>query len=118
VADAALTPVLALDYLQELSTDIRSAIVFDGGDRLAAGPAVTEPPEALRALVTDLFERADATAGGSGRAAQVEVALGPDAVFAVRAHGWTVAVVARRHALPSLMFYDLRSVASDLGSAQ
>ncbi len=33
----------------------------------------------------------------------------------VRAEGWTIAVVAGRFALPSLMFYDLRAVLSDLG---
>jgi hypothetical protein len=36
-------------------------------------------------------------------------------LFAVRAEGWTIAVVAGRFALPSLMFYDLNAVLSDLG---
>ena len=37
-------------------------------------------------------------------------------MFAVRGEGWTLGVVAGRSALPSLMFYDLRSVLSDLGA--
>jgi hypothetical protein len=35
-------------------------------------------------------------------------------VFAVREHGWTIAAVTGRFALPSLIFYDLRSVLGDL----
>ena len=35
-------------------------------------------------------------------------------MFAVRERGWTLAVVAGRFALSSLMFYDLRMVIRDL----
>jgi hypothetical protein len=119
VADTALTPELALDYLQEISTDITAAVVFDGGGRLAAGPEPNgDNAERMRELVVDLFERGDDVAGGSGRAAQIEVTLADSAVFAVRGAAWTLAVVAHRYALPSLMFYDLRSVITDLGSGQ
>ena len=34
----ALTPALALDYVRELSADVRAAIVLDGAGRLLAGP--------------------------------------------------------------------------------
>jgi hypothetical protein len=49
---------------------------------------------------------------------QVEVANAEGAVFAVRERGWTIAAVTGRPALPSLMFYDLRRVLSDLGAAR
>jgi predicted regulator of Ras-like GTPase activity (Roadblock/LC7/MglB family) len=112
VPDSALTPERALDYLHELSTDIRSAVLIDADGRVAAdtGPETAE----AAARVSELFERADEAAGGEGRAAQVEVVLASGAVFAVRDDAWTLAAVADRYALPSLMFYDLRSVIADL----
>jgi hypothetical protein len=117
VADSALTPELALDYLQELSTDVRAAVLLGGAGRLvAAGPdAEGERGERMGELVGELFERADVAAAGGSRVEQVEVTLAAGAVFAVRGAHWTLAVVANRYALPSLMFYDLRSVIHDLG---
>jgi hypothetical protein len=115
VADTALTPQLALDYLQELSADVRSAVVFDDGAQLAAAPrGDRERAQRLRALTIDLIERADRAAGGDRTAAQIEVTLPTAAVFAIRGARWTLAVVANRYALPSLMFYDLRTVAGQL----
>jgi hypothetical protein len=121
VPDPTLTPELALRYLDELSTDIRAAVLLDGEGRVAAAHAVSGDPPAkkLGELTTRLFdhagEAADATQGFEGPVAQVEASAGEGAVFAVRAEGWTIAVVAGRFALPSLMFYDLRAVLSDLG---
>ncbi|GAC1317272.1 MAG: hypothetical protein NVSMB25_04590 [Thermoleophilaceae bacterium] len=68
----------------------------------------------MRDLVLRLFKGAD-QAAADGHAEQVEVVLAQGAVFAVRGHSWTLAVIADRLALSSLMFYDLRSVLSDLG---
>ena len=121
VADPTLTPELALRYLDELSTDIRAAVLVDRSGNVAAAQAAEGelPPERLGDLAAQLFERADAAAeaasGFDGSVAQVEVLTDEGAVFAVRAEGWTIAVVAGRFALPSLMFYDLRAVLSDLG---
>ena len=117
MADSALTPAHALDYLRELSTDIRSAMLLDREGRVAADRDVDgASASAVAVLVNELFERGDAAAGGEGRAAQVEVTLATEAVFAVREGAWTLAVVADRDALASLMFYDMRSVIGDLGS--
>ena len=121
VADPTLTPELALRYLDELSTDIRAAVLVDRSGNVAAAHAAEgePPPERLGDLAAELFERADAAAesahGFDAPVAQVEVTTAEGAVFAVRAEGWTIAVVAGRFALPSLMFYDLRAVLSDLG---
>jgi predicted regulator of Ras-like GTPase activity (Roadblock/LC7/MglB family) len=121
VADPTLTPELALRYLDELSTDIRAAVLVDRSGNVAAAQAAEgePPPERRVDLAAQLFERADAAAdsahGFDGPVAQVEVTTADGAVFAVRAEGWTIAVVAGRFALPSLMFYDLRAVLSDLG---
>ena len=121
VPDSTLTPELALRYLDELSTDIRAAVLLDGAGRVAAARSATgEPPaERLGELAARLFEHADEAAGAThafeGEVAQVEATTADGAVFAVRAEGWRIAVVAGRFALPSLMFYDLRAVLSDLG---
>jgi len=114
VANSALTPELLVDYLRELSTDIRTAVLLGADGKLvAAGPdGDGDRGERMRRLVIELFERAD-EAGEAPE--QVEVTLPDGAVFAVRDRRWTLAVVANRYALPSLMFYDLRSVLKDLG---
>jgi hypothetical protein len=131
VPDPTLTPELALRYLDELSTDIRAAVLLDAEGRVAAAHAPDgEPPgdrqEAepsstrLGELTAKLFEEADRAAAKLGAGfeppvSQVEAIVADAGVFAVRAEGWTIAVVAGRFALPSLMFYDLRAVLSDLG---
>jgi hypothetical protein len=108
VADPALTPSLALDYLDELSTDIRAAAILDGDGELAAHSGDSpERAERMRKLVLELMEQA----GGP----QVEVSTPNGAVFALRENGWTIAVVTGRYALSSLMFYDLGRVTEDLG---
>jgi hypothetical protein len=99
VAEAALTPELALQYLGEISTDIKASVLIasDGSTAVTSRPG--EAGDQLPALTAELFERASTGDGG---------------VFAVRNERWTVAVVTGRFALSSLMFYDLRSVLGDL----
>lgn len=109
MADGAQTPELALRYLAELSTDIRAAIILDRAGALAAADGENgDRATRMRELVLTLFEHA----GDGG--CQVEVTTTDGGVFAVREHGWTIAVVTGRFALPSLIFFDLRSVLSDL----
>jgi predicted regulator of Ras-like GTPase activity (Roadblock/LC7/MglB family) len=112
VPEAALTPELALEYLGELSTDIKASVVLaaDGSTAVTSRPG--EAGDQLPALAAELFERADAADGDP--VFQVEVSTGDGGVFAVRNERWTVAVVTGRFALSSLMFYDLRSVLGDL----
>jgi hypothetical protein len=115
VPDPTLTPELALVYLGELSTDIRAAAVFHDGDSVAAQTGFDDDGgDTVKDLVGELFGHA-ATAAGNGSAPdQVEVSLPDGGVYAVRDRGWTLAVVAGRFALSSLMFYDLRMVIRDL----
>ena len=113
--DPTLTPELALRYLDELSTDIRAAVLLDRNGELAA---VSEgaPGEKMRERVLRLLAQADGAAPFEGGVAQVEASTVGGSVFVVRSEGWTLAVVTGRFALPSLMFYDLRSVLGDLGA--
>jgi hypothetical protein len=109
VSGPALTPDLALDYLGELSTDIRAALVVDADGQVAA---VTGDDRDRGERMRDLsIQMLDAASGGD----QIEVVTTEGSVFAVRGEAWTVAVVAGRRPLASLMFYDLRNVVRDLG---
>lgn len=115
MAGPALTPALALDYLAELSTDIRAGVLLDGAGSLAASwQGDGERGERVRELVIDLLERADRAAGERDRPVQVEVSQLGGAVFCVRSENWTIAVATGRYALSSLMFFDLRRVLEDL----
>jgi hypothetical protein len=121
VPDSTLTPELALRYLDELSTDIRAAVLLDSAGELAAAhaPDGDPPADKLSRLAGQLFGHADEAGEGAHGfeppVTQLEITIDEGAVFAVRDAGWTIAVVAGRFALPSLMFYDLRAVLSDLG---
>jgi hypothetical protein len=110
-----LTPALALDFLAELSTDIRAGVLLGADGSLAASwQGDEERGERVRELVLDMLKRADATETGSSKPAQLEVSMPGGSVFCVRQGGWTLAVVTGRYALSSLMFYDLRKVLEDL----
>jgi predicted regulator of Ras-like GTPase activity (Roadblock/LC7/MglB family) len=112
VAEAALTPELALQYLGELSTDIKASVLFSSDGRTVVASRPGEAGDQLRALTVELLERADAA--DADPVSQVEISTGDGAVFALRGERWTLAVVTGRFALSSLMFYDLRSVLADL----
>lgn len=115
VAEAALTPALALDYLAELSTDIRGGLVLDRrGELAAAWHGDEERGERMRAPLLELLSRADAALPGRTDASRVEVAATGGSVFAVRNERWTIGVVTRRVVLTSLMFFDLLHVLDDL----
>ena len=114
MAGPALTPALALEYLAELSTDIRAGVLLDSAGELAASWQDDDERGArVRELAVELLEHVDAAAAGEPPE-QVEVSTGTGGVFCVRREGWTIAVVTGRYALPSLMFLDLRKLLEDL----
>jgi hypothetical protein len=96
-----LTPPLALDYLRELSADIRAGVVLDlDGELLAGSEALGDPARHLLAAVPEAEELHVSTVDG--------------AVFAARSERHALVVVCGRFALPSLIRYDLRLVLADL----
>jgi hypothetical protein len=96
-----MTPALALEYLEELSADIRAGAVLDAGGALLAG---TEPVgDAARDLLA---------AAGDARELQVTTAGG--AVFGVRDDRHALVVACGHQVLASLLFYDLRVVLAEL----
>lgn len=101
----ALTPPLALDYLRELSADIRTGVVLGADGELLGGP------EALAGPARDLFAHA------GERAAELHIVTREGDVFAARSDRHAIAVVCGRFALPSLIRYDLKLVLADLEGA-
>jgi hypothetical protein len=97
----ALTPHLALDYLRELSADIREVAVLDPRGKLLAGP--DDMAEAARDLLT-----------AADTADEIHVQTADGSVYAARDDRHAVVVVTGRLALPSLIRYDLRLVLGEL----
>jgi hypothetical protein len=108
-----LTPAATPDRLCELSTDVRSAVLLDAAGTLAAcSDPDPERARALGELTRDLLQSVDRAPGAPAQQLEVQVAGG--AVYASRSPRWTLAVVARRSALASLMLWDLRAVLNEL----
>jgi predicted regulator of Ras-like GTPase activity (Roadblock/LC7/MglB family) len=116
-----LTAERTAERLCELSIDARAAVLLDAAGSPASvhGVAAGHAPE-LATLAHDLFEAVDRAhrdmAGGPPE--QVEVQVDRGTVYASRTPRWTLAVVARRAALSSLMLMDLRAVLDELESGQ
>jgi predicted regulator of Ras-like GTPase activity (Roadblock/LC7/MglB family) len=103
MADATLTP----DVIEGLSPDIRACVLLDADGRLvAADSSHEEDAEQLAELARGLLEQAGAP--------QVEVSTGSGVVYALRAGDWSLAAVAGRFALSSLVFFDMRKALEDL----
>jgi hypothetical protein len=97
---ASLTPALALAYLQELSVDVRAAVVLDSTGRPLVGDADLAPS------ASELL----ASAGESGASAgPLLVARTPD--------GGAIAVLTGSRALMSLLEHDLAKTANVLVTA-
>jgi hypothetical protein len=97
----ALTPELAVDYLRELSADIRAAAVLTReGEPIAGAPELAAAAARLLAAAPD--------------AAEIEVATAGGAVHAARSDRHAVVAVCGRFALPALIRYDLKVVLGEL----
>jgi len=112
-----LTPERAADSLRELSADVRAAVLLDAAGSLAgASGEGSEHARALGELARQLFEEVDRATRDwdTEPPEQVEVQVAGGTVFASRTPRWTLAAVAKRGALSSLMLYDLRAVLGEL----
>jgi hypothetical protein len=96
---ASLTPALALAYLQELSVDVRAAVVLDPAGRPLAGDA-------------DLAPRARALLDGSDPAPE-----GGPLLAARSPDGGAIAVLTGSRALMSLVEHDVAEMAKALVTA-
>src|SRR3954453_2545144 len=112
-----LTPERAAEGLRGLSADVRAAVLLDAAGSFAAASDDDhdQAPE-LAELARRLFEEVDRATRDwdADPPEQVEVQIPGGAVFASRTPSWTLAAVARRGTLSSLMLYDLRAVLGEL----
>ena len=116
VADT-LTPEGAAERLRGLSADVRAAVLLDAAGSLrGASDDEHDDAQALGELARKLFEEVDRATRDwdTEPPEQVEVQIPGGAVFASRTPRWTLAAVARRGALSSLLLYDLRAVLGEL----
>jgi predicted regulator of Ras-like GTPase activity (Roadblock/LC7/MglB family) len=112
-----LIPERAAERLCELSADVRAAVLLDAAGSLkGASGEDRDDARALGDMAHRLFGEVDrATRDWDAEPPeQVEVQVPGGAVFASRTPRWTLAAVAKRGALSSLMLYDLRAVLSEL----
>jgi hypothetical protein len=97
---ASLTPALAVAYLQELSLDVRAAVVLDPAGQPLAGDTD------LASRARDLLKGSDASSASAGP------------LLAARASdGGAIAVLSGPRALVSLLEHDLADVAKALVTA-
>jgi predicted regulator of Ras-like GTPase activity (Roadblock/LC7/MglB family) len=112
-----LTPERAAERLRGLSADVRAAVLLDAAGSLAAASDDDhDHGHKLGELARRLFEEVDRATRDwdTEPPEQVEVQIPGGAVFASRTPRWTLAAVARRGALASLLLYDLRAVLGEL----
>jgi hypothetical protein len=112
-----LTPERTAERLCELSADVRAAVLLDAAGSLASAcDDAGGEPRALGDLARRLFEEVDRATRDwdTEPPEQVEVQVPGGAVFASRTPRWTLAAVAKRGALSSLMLYDLRALLGEL----
>jgi hypothetical protein len=100
---AALTPELAVDYLRELSADVRAVAVLTASGEPLAG-------------ADELARSAQRLLGAAPDAAEIEVAMAGGAIHAARSAEHAVVAVCGRFALPALIRYDLKVVLGELAS--
>ena len=111
-----LTAEAAPSFLCDLSADARAAVLLDPGGEPAGASEDDERGERLAEAARELLEAVD-TASGGEPVADAEAQVAGGSVYLVRREGWTLAVVARRSALSSLMLYDTRIVLSRVEEA-
>jgi hypothetical protein len=112
-----LTPERTARRLCELSADARAAVLLDAAGAPAGSHGIApERSGELAEHARELFEAVDRAHRDlpGGPTEQVEAQVEGGTVYASRTPRWTLAVVARRAALSSLMLMDLRAVLSEL----
>jgi hypothetical protein len=97
----ALTPALALEYVHELSADVRAGIVLDEAGHVLAGPAaLAEPARELLAA--------------GGEADELEAANADGVVCAVRTPAHAAVAICGRFAIAGVVRQDLRAALAAL----
>jgi predicted regulator of Ras-like GTPase activity (Roadblock/LC7/MglB family) len=107
----------ALERLQEISSQVRTAVIFERGGKVV-GSTLPEKQRAKQvadeaaALLADAEQRRDRANGGEF--AQLEVALQAGSVFVVRDGDRLIAATTPPEPTVGLVFYDLKSCLREL----
>ena len=107
----------ALERLREISSQIRSAVIFERGGKvvgstLADQGRAKEVADEAEALLTEAEQRRDDV--DEGEFAQLEVAVQAGSVFIVRDGDRMIAATTPPEPTVGLVFYDLKSCLRDL----
>lgn len=106
----ALDAKFAVNYLQEISEDVRAVTLLDSEGRVEASTTAGIASR-MPGIVDRLFERGERVSGaGLGQPTRVEVATPDGEVFCLRSQGRTLVAITGRFTLSSLMFYDMLTV--------
>jgi hypothetical protein len=99
----------ALADLAEISSQVRSAVIFDERGEIAASTIGEEHAGGFVRAVQDLVAAAGETSGGGERLAQLEAATAEGSVFVVRDGSRFVAAATGPEPTVALVFYDLKT---------
>jgi hypothetical protein len=113
---AATSHQLALQYLLELSSDIRLALFLDSEPRvIAAAPA--SPGSRLEELAGQLAAEAGTLFGAGGEAVEIDAVCDGGSVFLVQSAEGSMICLTDRSVLHALIFYDMHAVLADIERA-
>jgi hypothetical protein len=109
---------LALQYLLQLSSDIRVALLWDHeGELLAAAPGGADLAGRLADLAWALARESEASFRAGESTLELDVGCEGGTVFLLRDQRTTLVCVTERSVLPGLIFYDMHAVLGDLDRA-
>jgi predicted regulator of Ras-like GTPase activity (Roadblock/LC7/MglB family) len=100
----------ALSELTDISSQVRAAVLFDGGGNVLASTLPAERAEGFAAAAKLLWEQAEVVRDDdAAKLTQLEAATKDGSVFVVREAEQTLAAVTLPEPTAGLVFYDLRS---------
>jgi predicted regulator of Ras-like GTPase activity (Roadblock/LC7/MglB family) len=113
----------ALERLRDISSQVRSAVIFErGGNLVGSTLGDDERARQIAAEAEELLAQAErrqrgAESDGAGEFAQLEVALQRGSVFVVRHDDRLIAATTAPEPTVGLVFYDLKSCLRELEEA-
>jgi hypothetical protein len=113
---AATSHELALQYLLELSSDIRLALFLHPDQKVIAA-APEQPDSRMRELAGQLAAEAGALFGAGGEPVEIDAACEGGSVFLVHSAEGSMICITDRSVLHALIFYDMHAVLADVERA-
>jgi predicted regulator of Ras-like GTPase activity (Roadblock/LC7/MglB family) len=107
--------VQALADLTEISSQIESAVAFDGEGTVLASTVDDERAHKLASTALELLRAAEQRGAEGKELAQLDVALQDGSVFVVRDGDRLIAATTTPEPTAGLVFYDLKSALRGLG---